>query len=377
MTGKSRFLLLATTLIAILAIAVLLMRGRSEVRGTSHVGVLMPLTGGAASLGTSCRNGVLLAVEQYNASRSDSEPQVALLIEDTKADPSTAVSGFHKLTTAHEIKTIIGPLASGPTLAVAPLAERTSTIILSPGASTPSVSEAGDFVFRNELSEAFGAREQARLAFELLGFRTIALLYVNNAYGSGTATEFRKNFLDLGGGITLDEAFNPGSTDFRTVITAIRRADPDAVYFVYQDDIVNFMRQRAELGMATPVYTTPVFETPSNLQDLGELAEGVIYAYYGDFDPAVRTGPAVSFVSSYTDRFSQPPSYYSALGYDAARIIIEGLRRCGFVSEGLKDSLYSIQGFVGVTGNTSFDDNGDVQKPVTLRTVRRGHFVKF
>lgn len=377
MTRKAAFLLFISAGIVIIVLAALFLINRNEAGGQYRVGLMMPLTGGAASLGTSCRNGVLLAVEQYNATKAGLEPEIELLIEDTKADPSTAVSAFHKLTSADGVRVIIGPLASGPTLAIAPLTERTHTVILSPGASAPSVSHAGDFVFRNELSETYGAREQATLAFEQLGFRKIALLYVNNEYGAGTAKVFRERFSGLGGTITSDEAFNPGTTDFRTALTVIRSSNPDAIFFVYQDDIVNFIRQRAELGVNITVYTTPVFETQTNLQALGELAEGVIYASYGEYDPAAETGLAASFNSDYRARFNGPPSYYSAQGYDAARIIIEVARRSEFNLGKLKDDLYRVHKFAGVTGMASFDQNGDVQKPVILHTVHGGHFVKY
>ena len=344
---------------------------------TFTVGVLLPLSGGAASLGKPCLNGIQLRVDQYARERKRGEPVVQLIIEDTQAQPASAVSAFHKLVSAHNARAVLGPLSSGETLAVAPLADRNHVVILSPGASAPSVSTAGDYVFRNELSDAHGAREQARLAYDLLHLRTIGIIYVNNEYGVGTATVFRKQFTRLGGRVVVDEAFAAGTTDFRTALTAVKAAKPDAVLFVYQDDIVNFVRPRAELGVAAKVFTTPVFETPSNLKSLGSLAEGIVYAYYGEFDLRARNGAVQSFTRAYRNRFGGPPTYYSALGYDAASIMIEALRRCRFDPERLKASLYSIRGFRGVTGTTSFDKNGDVQKPVTIRTVRGGRFVPY
>lgn len=373
--SRSRFLIVVAAAIGIVVAAVMVIR-RDRPSGF-RVGVIMPLTGGAASLGASCRNGVLLAVEEHNAAKQTAEPAITAIVEDDKADATTGVSAFLKLTSADGVGAIIGPLASGVTLAVAPLAERQKVVILSPGSSAPAISTAGDYVFRNELSEEYGAREQADLAHGRLGFKRVAVVYVNNEYGSGTAQIFRERFVELGGQIMLSQAFNPGTTDFRTVLTEIKTRSPDAVFFVYQDDITNFLRQRAELQVPVTVYTTPVFESPATLATLGALAEGVVYTYYGEFDPAAASGLTASFVKSYQERFSEAPSYYSAQGYDAARIMIEALRRCGFTRERLKDALYTIRDFPGVSGVTSFDSNGDVRKPVTLRTVREGRFVRY
>lgn len=342
-----------------------------------RIGVMLPLTGGAASLGQSCRRGVELAIEQYSQDKIAGQPDIVLVTEDTQAKPAQGISAFHKLTDADKVHAIIGPLASGVTIAVAPLTERAHTVILSPGASTPSISAAGEFVFRNELSEALGARRQAELAYQTLGYRKIALIYVNNEYGVGTATQFRSRFTELGGSVPVDEAFTPAATNFRTVLTKLKNSAADAVFFVYQDSVLDFMRQRAELGVATQVFTTPVFEDPSNLKNLGHLAEGVVYAYYGDFDPQSKDDLRRQFVVAYTTRYDETPTYYSALGYDAARILLKALSNCSFKRTSVAEALYSIKDFPGVTGITTFDSNGDVNKPVTLRTVRSGAFVKY
>jgi branched-chain amino acid transport system substrate-binding protein len=173
----------------------------------------------------------------------------------------------------------LGPLTSGTTLAVAPIAEKNHVVILSPGASAPKITQAGDYIFRNELSEAYGARAQAELAFSRLNFKSVALLYINNEYGVGTVGVFRDSFSRLGGRIVADEAFDSGATDFRTALTRIKQANPDAIFVVFQDEIANIVRQRAELGISVPIYTTPVFEDPENLKTLGPLAEGIIYTY--------------------------------------------------------------------------------------------------
>jgi branched-chain amino acid transport system substrate-binding protein len=342
-----------------------------------QIGVMLPLTGAAASIGKPCLNGIQVADDEYSARRASQEPVLSLVAEDERADPSTGISAFQKLQAVNHVKIIIGPLTSGVTLAVAPLAEKYHVVILSPGASAPAITNAGDYIFRNELSEAYGARAQADLAFSKLKYRNVALLYVNNEYGAGTVQIFRERFAELGGRVVSDQPFSPGSVDFRTTLTKIRQSHPDAIFVVFQDDIVNIVKQMAELGIATPIFTTPVFEDPANISNLGQLAENIIYTYYGVFDRDAPSGPMADFRSAYVSRFKEPPSYYSALGYDAMRILIAALRSCSFQQDAVKNSLYHIKNFPGVTGDTSFDQNGDVVKPVSLKTVRGGHFVAY
>lgn len=340
-----------------------------------EIGVILPLTGGAASLGKASLSGMQLAIEEYNSAKTAGGPTVDLAVEDDQAQPAKAVAAFQKLIVTPGVQLVLGPLTSGSTLAVAPLAGKNHVVILSPGGSAPAITNAGNYVFRNELSEAYGARAQAELAFSRLGFKSVALLYVNNEYGVGTVSVFRKRFEELSGRIVADEGFNAGATDLRSALAKIKAAKPGAIFVVFQDEIVNILKQRIELGISASVYTTPVFEDPANLKTLGPLAEGVIYTYYGSFSPDAQTGATADFVAAYKKRFGNAPTYYAALGYDAARIEIAALQSAQFDLEKVKDSMYRIRNFPGVTGETSFDHNGDVTKPVSLKIVQGGRFV--
>ena len=81
-----------------------------------------------------------------------------------------------------------------------------------------------------------------------------------------------------------------------------------------------------------------------------------------------------TFVESYETRFHESPSYYAALGYDNIGLMIEALEIVAFDSSKVKDGLYSIKAYQGVTGEISIDKNGDVYKPVILKKVINGHF---
>lgn len=366
--------LIVLTLIAVAAFLFVRHRDGKGGAGEIRVGIMLPLSGGAAALGKACLNGAQLAVDEANTRKKAGDPSIRLLVQDDQAKPATGVSVFEKFASVDGVKLILGPLASGVALAVAPLAERSHIVLLSPGASAPALTNSGDYIFRNEVSEQYGAAIQAELAAQRLGFKKVALLYVNNEYGVGTIGVFRRRFEELGGTIVADEAFAAGTTDFRTALTKIKAAAPDALFVVWQDDIVNIIKQKDELGVGGTVYTTPVFESADVLSKLGPLAEGVVYTYYGTFDANAQAGPAAEFSRRYEAHFHQPPDYYAALGYDAAAILTTALRDAEFKPDQLKDALYRIQHFPGVSGDTSFDKNGDVTKPVSLKVVRGGQF---
>lgn len=364
-------------LIVVLGILIVFPSGCSKKRSEAKeikIGVLMPLTGNAASIGVPALNGIQLAIEQINSSRNSEEPLLTLVSEDTKALPAEGLSALQKLISIEKVKFVIGPLTSTVTLAVAPLAEQKKVVIISPGASAPKISESGDYIFRTEISEELGGAIQARLTVDKLSYKKIACVYINTDYGAGLFEVFKDSFEQAGGHIVLSEAFDQGETDFRSIISKIKLVEPDAVFLVAIDEVINFVRQKEELGLDAQIYTTPIFENKLYLEKLGKLANGIVYVYYGTYNPESQSDKTRAFVEAYESRFNSAPTYYSANAYDAANILNTALKKSNYQIEAVKDTLYSIKGFEGVSGTISFDENGDVTKEVSLKIVRNDTF---
>ena len=338
------------------------------------IGVIMPLTGGAAVYGVPSVNAMKLALEQFKEKKQGNF-NVDFIVEDSQADAAKGVSAIQKLISADKVKMVLGPLASGVTLACAPVAERNKVILLSPSSSAPAITQAGEYIFRTELSDFQGGEAQADFAIEKLDFKKIACLYINNDYGASLNKVFKERFEEKGGVIEYSEGFKQDETDFKKILTKINSLELDAIFVISHNEILNLVRQKAELGIKTPIYTTPVFEDQRNLEKLGELANGIIYTYYGKFDVKSEEKSAKSFVEAYKAKFNEPPTYYAALAYDAANILLHALDKNKLQTENLKEVLQSIKGFFGVTGQMSFDPNGDIIKPVSLKYVKEKNFV--
>lgn len=346
---------------------------------TLPIGVILPLSDDAAALGKPTLNGIILAIDSYNQARAgdSASPQIRLVAEDDKASAPLAVAAFQKLVRTDDVKIVLGPLTSGGVLAVAAAANANRVVVLSPGGSAPNISQAGDYVFRNELSEAFGAKRQAEIAVEQLGFKRIAVLFINNDYGLGTVQVFRERVRSLGATICADEGFSEGTVDFKSTLLKIKATKPDTVFVVFQSEMVNLVRQWHEMGRFAPIYTTPVFEDNGLLTTLGPLAEGILYTYYGAFDVQQGNELTMDFVRRYSVRFGVPPSYYAAQGFDAAGLALAALKASHYDQTAVASQLAAIRDYPGVTGTMSMDANGDVSKPVVLKTVKGGAFVRY
>lgn len=91
--------------------------------------------------------------------------------------------------------------------------------------------------------------------------------------------------------------------------------------------------------------------------------------------PTEWTNPPRIFEDLYTRRFGVHSEMFAANAYDALRIVVLAIDKGGYNGDGIKGQLYKVKDFPGVSGKTTFDDNGDVQKPIAIRQVRGRNFV--
>ena len=339
------------------------------------IGVILPLTGNAAKYGQATKNGIDLALEEINHRGGINGRSLKAIYEDSQADPKMAVSVFQKLTTIDKASFILGPLASSSVLAVAPIANRKKVIVLSPAASSPKITDAGDYIFRNVMSDLFDGRAIADFAFNSLKKRTAGVIYINNDFGVGLKKSFRAFFEKYGGEIKAIETFNQGDNDFRTQLTKIMNSEPEVVFLAGQREMGYVLRQARELGLQSQWISFSMFEDPEILKIAGNAANNVYYTYRA-FDPKSDISLVRNFSKNYKQRFGQLPDIFAGLSYDAARIIVSAIERGGAKdTEKVKMALYNTRNFPGVVGETTFDENGDVIKPIGIKRVEKGKFI--
>jgi len=341
------------------------------------IGAILPLTGKAGKYGEDAKLGIDLALNELHLQNGINGKKINVIYEDNQSSPQQSVSAIRKLISFEKVPAIIGPMTSSATLAVAPIAEQNHMVLLSPAASAPALTEAGDYIFRNELSDAYGGTAQARLTWNKLNIKKVAILYINNDYGLGVKDAFLKTFTNLGCKVVDIESFEPNATDFRTQLTRIKQKSPEAIFIISYKESIPILKQIKEIGIKVQLLSTPVFEDKEVLEKVGKLAEGVIYVYYGGFNPQSSNERVRKFVEAFKKKYGRDPGYYSALAYDAMKILVLAIKNGGYKSEGIKNSLYEIKDFPGITGKATFDVNGDVVKPVILKTVKNGKFAKW
>lgn len=339
---------------------------------TIKIGAIIPLTGETATHGIRVKHGIELALERINANGGIRGKQLEVVFQDDQCDSAKAIAAFQALS-AQGINIFLGPQCSSAAMAVAPLAEQQKNIVFASMASVPALSEQGDYIFRNSESGHLHGSQMAEFAYTDLRAKTAAILYINLDNGVAYKDSFNTTFTAIGGKVLVIEAYEKGTADFKTQLTKIKKSSPDVIYIAGQA-AEHAVRQIRELGIASKIVSMNGIEVPELFKVAGKAAEGIYFT--SAFFDAQSTGPQVAaFVTEYNKRYEEGAEVFSANGYDAAMIIGESMRSCGIDTTCIKDYLYSIKNYPGISGLINFDKNGDVQKQLAIKHAKNGAFV--
>lgn len=331
------------------------------------IGVFAPLSGEAAIYGNAMKKGLDLATEDINNQGGILGRKVELVYEDTHLDPKAAVAVMNKFINIDKFQIVIAAEGSGATFAAAPLADSTKTLMMVGIASTPTLKNAGDYVFRVVPSDTYQGKEIVRLA-KKFGYKKAGILYVNDIFGVGIKDVFQQEFSK----VIVEESFEVGSTDFRTQLAKIKSFGPDVTVIVARAEFPLILKQTRELRLDSQIIASAELKDESLVKASDIAAEGVFVPYYA------KTVDYVNFETKFKAKYGTDPALFSDYGYDALGILATAIEDANSInSEQVKDSLYNAV-FQGATGIVKFDEFGEVtEKPFVIYQIKNGEFVEF
>lgn len=342
-----------------------------------RVGVVLPLTGSMAAYGANALDGIQLAATQANAAAANDQNglRVKLFVEDSKGEPQAAVSALQKLISADKVTCVIGDVGSSATLAMVPIADRNKVLLFSPAASSPSLSNAGKYFFRDWPSDAFEANTMVEY-LKSKKYPTVAIVLLNNDYGLAMMENIKKGLSGSGVEIVATEYFQQGATDLRAQITKVTSVNPSVTYLIsYPKETITFLRQYTELGGKAPIVATSAFEDASILENQAAAAEGAVFT--SPLPPDSSAQAVVSFRTDYLKSYGKEPGLVADYAYDALNLILAASKReSGVTGDQIKTGLQKIKDYQGASGLINFEVTGDVVKPAGLKTVKDGKYVQ-
>jgi len=367
-------------LLAPLAATLLLLAGcgpkNTSAPETIKIGNYAAITGKDGTFGDSSTKATRLAIDEINAAGGVLGKQIELVVEDTQSKPGESATVVKKLITRDRVVALIGEVTSSRTLEGASVAQAFKIPMLSPSATNPAVTAAGDYIFRACFIDPFQGKVLATFSRDKLNAKRAAILTsISSAYSTGLGEVFRAEFPNGGSLIVSDQKFAEGDKDFKAQLTAIKAANPDVLFVpAYYTEAALIAKQARELGITVPLIGGDGWEAPELLEIAGNALEGCYYStHYSAESPDEKIQ---TFVQKYRARFdNRTPDGMAALGYDAAYILVDAIRRAGSAEPAkVREALAATKGFEGITGRIDMDKDRNASKPATILTIKDGKF---
>ena len=325
------------------------------------IGVMESITGPGETYGNVAVQAKQMAVEEINASGGINGRMLELIVEDSKCAAQDAITAYNKLTDVDGVRIILGTSCSGAMLGAAPLAEADGVVMFSGLATNPDIANAGDYIFRTAMSDQQVGIDTGNVMW-VDGARTIATITEATDYAEGVRRTTTERFTELGGAVVSEERYASDIIDFRTQLTKLLNATPDAIHIASQSEFTGgtIIKQLDELGYNGPIYSEIVPVGATALEIAGDAATGV-KAILADIDPANEKGQQV--LSNFRERYDYLTlAWYLGSAYDDVYITAECLRQTDDDqnADAFRDCLYGITWSGAIGDNYSFDENGEV-----------------
>ena len=345
----------------LLAMAVACGGDDSGEKSRFRIGVMESVTGAGETYGNVAVRAKQMAADEINEAGGINGRMLELVVEDSKCSAQDAIQAYNKLTDVNGMKIILGTSCSGAMLGVAPLAEEDGVVLFSGLASNPDIADAGDYIFRTQISDIeVGIRTGSVLWAD--GIRNLATITEETDYAEGVRRTSVEQFEKLGGAVIASERYGSDVTDFRSQLTKLIGANPDAIHLAPQSEFSagTIIKQARELGYEGPIYGETITVGTTSLDIAGDAASGV-KAITAAPDP--NNEKAQEVLSNFRARYNYVTlPWHLGSAYDDVYITAECLKRTedDQDADGFRDCLYDITWSGAIGTNYSFDSDGEV-----------------
>jgi len=345
--------------------------------GDVRIGAVISETGTLASYGEKVKKGLDLAAEEINGAGGIRGGQVQLIYRDDATNEEMARQVTEELIEEQDVRIIIGGISSPVTLAIAPICERTETILLSPSSSASEISQAGEYIYRNYPSDILEGTAMAKFARDL-GLERVVVFALDNEFGAGLKEIFTEQYESKYRKVVMSYDFADGQTgDFPAWVEEVKEINPDGVYIAaYINDMAELLKEIQDAGLELVVLGSGSV-THDLVRMAGSAAENLIYPQ-PNFDVESSDRGVRSFVDAYRAKYNEDPDIYAAHGYDALKLTALAIESGGGAHPShLRIGYASIKDYDGAAGRTAFDENGDVVRYPRMFIIRGGHPVPY
>ncbi len=337
------------------------------------IGLLDPARNGPNwARGERSREGVVLAVEEANGARGRDQLPFELVERQSPAQwgggANVAVDFAHR-----QVLGFLSDIDGSDAHTALRVAFKTETVMINISDPDPTLTETRlPWVLRVIPDQRQEEARLAELIVKRFRCRRIAIMRVSDRFGRLGVLYFTSFIRRLGCPPIQELLFRSGQRDIRAQIDAMRAARPDAIFFVGEPgDVGRIARQFRQDGIQARFFGLDYLLDPTFQRNAGAAAEGTTVTAF--FDPRKTDPRWVRFEARFRQRWGRRPDAYAAYGYDGAQLMIGAILRAGPNRWRVRDQLYSLAYYHGVTGWMRFDGSGNNIAPVRLVHFQHGH----
>ncbi len=331
---------------------------------TVAIGFVGPLTGDNANLGINIRDGMTVALEEWNAKSTKYTYEMKQF--DTQGLPEQAPGQKDKYVPDESIIGIVGPTFSGETKAVLPDLDAAGLVMISASCTNVALPDVvpGTKVFHRVIpDDGVQAKGVADYVLKSIKPKKVALIHDNSEYGKGL-WEGVLPLLKEGGVDTLTtDAIDPKGQDYSAAVNKVRAGKVDMVFYGgYYNEAGRFKKQLTDAGVTAKFISGDGSLDPGFVTSSGAAGgEGALLTCPCRLATPELEGKGGAYATKYKEVIKRDPGTYSSEGYDAINILIQGIEAGNDTRPKLLDYVETLDSYDGVSKTIQFEDNGNVK----------------
>jgi branched-chain amino acid transport system substrate-binding protein len=354
--------------------------GGSATSKDIKIGILNEMTGNNATFGTSSANGAKMAIKEANAKGGLLGKQIQAVIADNKSEPAESANAMTKLATQDRVVAVTGVFASSNAIAASSVAEANKVPFLAVGATNPKVTvddksgKVKDYTFRVCFIDPFQGTVGANFVLNTLQLKKAVILVDNSSdYSKGLSAFFKTAFTKGGGSILAEEAYLQKDQDFKTILTKVKTLNPDVIYVPgYYEEVGKIVKQARELGITVPLVGGDGWDSPK-LVEIGTAAALNNTYFTNHYSVEDTSATSKAFVEAYKKEYGQVPDAMAVLGYDAANVLIDAIKRANSTEPAkIREALAATKDYPAITGSTTLNATHDAVKSAVIIEMKDG-----
>ena len=349
--------------------------------GPVKIGMSMPQTGSLGAGGQAALLALRIWVDDVNQKGGLLGRKVEFIVYDDQTNPANTPGIYTKLLDVDKVDLLIAPYGTVPTAPIMPLVKQRGLLLMGNFSFQVNHKVQHDMWFNNSpWNDASSWSDGFFRAGQRAGAKTVAILAADQEFAQNLANGARELAKKAGIKAVYDQNYPPSTTDFSSLIRAIRAAKPEMVFVMsYPNDSVAIVRAVNEIGVGSQVQTfgggmVGLQFTP-NMVNLGSSLNGILN--YNSYVPGMKYPGIEDFLARYAKRAAEakvdPLGFYlPPFNYAIGQIYEQAIAATRTLDHKKLAAWLHANEVKTIVGSIRWDKNGEWANPRVVQAQFRG-----